>query len=130
MSLAEQFEASVEAAQHLDERDHAAVELGRMMARKIDAWMVIVGWAEADAEERGGRPLVPQNDNVTMSAFLKTCDALGLTPMSRRAIDAASRPRMTGGGDSGDDDEDDKPREPARVTSAAEYRSRAGRRSS
>lgn len=126
MSLLQAFEQSIAAASHLDDRDLGAIEAARMLARKADAWDVIVTWAEEDADERGGRPAVPQNDNVTMSAFLKACDALGLTPMSRKTIEAARFAKTTGG----DDDDSNTPAAPAQVTSAEEFRARAaGRRS-
>jgi hypothetical protein len=59
------------------------------LARKIDAWDVIVAWASEDAEEFGSRPTVPQNDNVSISAYLKGCEQLGLTPSGRAALTKA-----------------------------------------
>ena len=52
----------------------------RALARKIDAWDVIVEWALDDAAQGKGRPAVPANDNVSIASFLKYLDALGLTP--------------------------------------------------
>lgn len=129
MSLVEEFDRAVEAAgAQLDDRDKAAIALTRMLARKIDSWMVIVEWAEKDADDQGGRPAVPQNDNVSMSAFLKALDALGLTPMSRKTIEAARFAKPTTEGAPSSDDDSDEAKGPARVTSAEDFRSRAASR--
>lgn len=123
------LEAGVAVAQHLEPegRDAPAVEAMRILARKIDAWSTIVEWAERDADETGGRPLVPANDNVSISAFMKGCDALGLTPIGRKNIEAAQFPRSTtdtkdGGTPSGSDN---KPEGSARVSSIAARRASA-----
>lgn len=86
MSLVDETRASVEAATHLTVKDKGAVEALMLLARKIDAWDVIVGWALDDAADSGGRPTVPLNDNVSISAYFKACDQLGLTPSGRKAI--------------------------------------------
>lgn len=92
-SLVEAFDIAVAAAQHLDERHLGAIVNARKLARKIDAWDRIVEWALDDVEEDGaGRPRVPQNDNVSPSAFAKACDALGLTPIGLRNIEAGRFP--------------------------------------
>ena len=83
-SLIEATEKSIGAAGHLTDMDAGAVEALRALARKIDAWDQIVEWAFEDAGE--GRPSVPQNDNVSLSAYLKYCDQLGLSPAGRRAL--------------------------------------------
>lgn len=81
-------EKALEAASgHLTDADAGAVEALRALARKIDAWDVIVQWALEDAEQtKGARPAVPQNDNVSISAYLKYCDQLGLSPVGRKAL--------------------------------------------
>lgn len=81
-------EASIEAATHLTDLDKGAIEAVLALARKIDAWDQIVEWALDDAaESKDGRPKVPQNDNVSISAYLKGCEQLGLTPSGRKALD-------------------------------------------
>lgn len=75
------LERGLASAEHLDDRHAPAVAAARALARKIDAWDVIVGWALDDAaDSKGGRPAVPANDNVSIASFLKYLDALGLTP--------------------------------------------------
>jgi hypothetical protein len=86
--LVAETERAIEAASHLTDMDAGAVEAIRALARKIDAWDQIVDWALDDAQKKsGGRPSVPQNDNVSISAYLKYCDQLGLSPAGRRALD-------------------------------------------
>lgn len=87
MSVLEATEVSIKAAGHLTELDKGAIEALRALARKIDAWDEIVQWALDDAAEADGRPKVPQNDNVSISAYLKGCEQLGLTPTGRKALD-------------------------------------------
>lgn len=77
------------AADHLTAKDAGAVEALRALARKIDAWDQIVEYAIedlGDGRPRGARPSVPQNDNVSISAYLKYCEQLGLTPAGRRSL--------------------------------------------
>jgi hypothetical protein len=58
----------------------ALAALARSQAAKVDAWDVIVRWAQEDvAGVRGKRPAVPPFDNVTPSLYLKTLGELGLT---------------------------------------------------
>jgi hypothetical protein len=92
-------EAAVEAADHLTDMDKAAVEAMLALARKIDAWDVIVDYALDDMAgiERGGRPAVPQNDNVSISAYLKFCESLGLTPAGRAKLVEQKKPEGAGG---------------------------------
>lgn len=78
--------ASFEVATYLTPADEGAKAALLALARKIDAWDVIVEWAFEDADEDGGRPRVPQNDNVSISAYLKGCEQLGLTPTGRAAL--------------------------------------------
>lgn len=81
-------EASIAAASHLTAMDAGALEALRALARKIDAWDQIVDWAIEDSSEReGSRPAVPANDNVSISAYLKYCDQLGLSPAGRKALE-------------------------------------------
>lgn len=85
--LVEATESAIAAADHLTPMDYGAVQAMRELARKIDAWDVIVDWALDDASEvKGARPAVPQNDNVSLSAYLKYCDQLGLSPAGRKAL--------------------------------------------
>jgi hypothetical protein len=86
VSLVVSTEQAVAAATHLGPMDAGSVEAMRLLARKIDAWDRIVEWALIDAEENGSRPMVPANDNVSLSAYLKYCDQLGLTPAGRKAL--------------------------------------------
>ena len=86
MSLVDETQAAVDAADHLTAKDKGAVEAMFALARKIDAWDVIVGWALDDASfstRKDARPTVPQNDNVSLSAYLKYAEQLGLTPAGR-----------------------------------------------
>ena len=86
--LVAETERSIKAATHLTDMDLGAVEAIRALARKIDAWDQIVEWALNDAQQKAGaRPAVPQNDNVSISAYLKYCDQLGLSPAGRKALD-------------------------------------------
>jgi len=89
MSLVDETLASFAAATHLSEKDDGPKAALILLARKIDAWDQIVGWALDDAAESGGRPTVPQNDNVSISAYFKACDQLGLTPSGRKALGLA-----------------------------------------
>jgi len=93
MSLVEATDAAVEAATHLTPMDNAAIEAMRALARKIDAWDVIVEWALDDARDNNSRPAVPQNDNVSISAYLKFCESLGLTPAGRKGLEAKKEPQ-------------------------------------
>ncbi|WP_194294559.1 terminase small subunit [Leucobacter muris] len=80
-SVTEAFERSVKNARHLRVRDAPAVAAARALARKIDAWDVIVDWALEDASEtKGVRPAVPANDNVSIASFLKYLEKLKLLP--------------------------------------------------
>ncbi|WP_159083911.1 terminase small subunit [Nocardioides terrigena] len=86
--LVKATEDAITAATHLVPSDMGAVEAMRALARKIDAWDQIVEWAIDDAASQDGkRPSVPQNDNVSISAYLKYCDQLGLTPAGRKALE-------------------------------------------
>jgi hypothetical protein len=80
------LDRALRSAKHLRARDAAAVAVARSLARKIDAWDVIVDWALEDVVESGGRarPAVPQNDNVSAATFLKALQALGLVPPNEK----------------------------------------------
>ena len=84
--LVDATERAIVAADHLTPMDLGAVEALRALARKIDAWDQIVEWALDDARDDDSRPRVPQNDNVSFSAYLKYCDQLGLTPAGRKVL--------------------------------------------
>lgn len=87
MSLVDETEKAIKAASHLTAMDGGAVQAMLELARKIEAWDVIVKWAIDDASHRdGSRPAVPANDNVSLSAYLKYCDQLGLSPAGRKAL--------------------------------------------
>lgn len=93
-SVSEALERGIRNAKHLRAKHAPAVAAARALARKIDAWDVIVQWAIEDAAEtRGARPSVPANDNVSIASFLKYLDALGLTPDEEpRATAGPGRP--------------------------------------
>jgi hypothetical protein len=66
-------ETAIAAATHLTDMDAGVVAALRVLARKLD---------ELDRPlAAGGTP--PRFDNVTLPTYLKYCEALGLTPLSR-----------------------------------------------
>ena len=78
-SVSEALERSIRNAKHLRAKHSAMIAAARALARKIDAWDVIVDWAHGDMDEMDKkRPAVPDNDNVSASAYLKYLAALGL----------------------------------------------------
>ena len=87
MSIVEACEQALKAAGHVDGEgaDAGAVAALLALARKIDAWDDIVDLAVSQAPE-GRRPTVPQHDNTSLPTFLRYCEALGLTPGSRKAM--------------------------------------------
>ena len=85
MDLVAATELSIGASK-FEDVDAGAVEALRALARKIQAWDVIVEFALDDAAGGASRPSVPQNDNVSISAYLKYCDQLGLTPAGRKSL--------------------------------------------
>lgn len=89
------LDSSVRAAKRekrLTLADAGAIAAARALADKIDAWDVIVQWANDDVEDReGARPLVPANDNVSLPTFLKYCESLGLTPAGRKGTSAPAK---------------------------------------
>lgn len=86
MSLVDETLKAFEAAAHLTDADAGAKEALILIARKVDAWDVIVSWALDDAADSSRRPAVPIHDNVSVSAYLKGCEQLGLTPSGRAAL--------------------------------------------
>lgn len=86
MTILEAVDKALESATHLSDEDAGTVEALRALARKIDAWDTIVEWALDDAVVDGVRPKVPANDNTSLPTFLKYCEALGLTPGSRKEL--------------------------------------------
>lgn len=87
MSVFEACEKALESAKHVDAggADAGAVAALLALARKIDAWDEIVELAIDQASE-GRKPNVPIHDNTSLPTFLRYCEALGLTPGSRRAL--------------------------------------------
>lgn len=87
MSIFEACESALKAAAHVERNgaDAGTVAALLALARKIDAWDEIVDWAMSETPE-GRRPPVPQHDNTSLPTFLRYCEALGLTPGSRRAL--------------------------------------------
>jgi hypothetical protein len=81
----EATQKAIAAATHLTDLDAGTVEAALAVARKIDAWDVIVLMAQSDqdAMDRPGRPKVPEHDNTSFPTYLRYMDALKLTPASR-----------------------------------------------
>lgn len=79
-SVSDALERALRNAKHLRARDAATVAAARALAWKIDNWETLAEAAIMESHEDGGRPKVPQNDNVSLASFLKYMDALGLTP--------------------------------------------------
>lgn len=98
-SVSEALERSIRNAKHLRAKHSAMIAAARALARKIDAWDVIVEWALDDAAQvKGKRPAVPSNDNVSIASFLKYLDALGLAPEGEAGVPGrpATLPLATG----------------------------------
>ena len=94
----EALDEAIVAATHLTTMDLGAVAAACALADKIDAWDLIVDWAEEDLAGNprpGARPAVPANDNTSIPTFLRYCDALGLTPAGRMSLGA---PKEASGG--------------------------------
>lgn len=102
--LLDATDAAIKAAAHLKGtagKEYAGtIEAVRSLARKIDAWDTVVRWALEDAAaERGARPAVPPNDNVSLSSYLKYMEALGLTPAVQNTVPRQENaPPKKGGG--------------------------------
>lgn len=86
-SLEAALDRGLRNAKHLRAVHAPTVKAARLLARKIDAWDVIVQWAIEDSHGEG-RPAVPQNDNVSIASFLKYMDTLGLTPDAAPVVKA------------------------------------------
>jgi hypothetical protein len=85
---------SLEAARHLDDDRFLGAKFALVaLARKIDAWDVISKWAieDLEAKGKGGRPTVPQNDNVSLASYAKLSEQLGLTPTGQKALQQPAR---------------------------------------
>lgn len=102
-TVADALERSLKNAKHLRAVDSGKVAAARALARKIDAWDVIVEWALEDVAESEGnpRPAVPANDNVSLATFLRYVEALGLTspveaPTKSPAASAAPKSKVGG----------------------------------
>lgn len=78
-SVQDALERALRNARHLKAVHAPAVAVMRSLAWKIDHWDRLAEIALEESRETGGRPKVPQNDNVTAATFLKYCAALGLT---------------------------------------------------
>ena len=104
MSLLDATNEAIGAAAHLGPMDAGAVEALRDLARKIDAWDVIVEWALDDIAGGGRdsvRPAVPANDNTSLPTYLKFCESLGLTPAGRgelAGVGKGKQPKVEAGG--------------------------------
>jgi hypothetical protein len=85
-SLAEETDRAIAAAD-LSDSDAGAVEAIRILARKIDAEAELreayIAWQRDRGEERP-KPL--QLDNVSIPAYLKYAESLGLTPAGRSRL--------------------------------------------
>lgn len=94
MSVFDSSLIALAASPHVDRNgaDAGAVEALLALARKIDAWDEIVDLAMEQAVSEGRKPTVPQHDNTSLSTFLKYCEALGLTPATRKAMVADGKP--------------------------------------
>ena len=99
LSVTDALERSIRNAKHLRARDSATIAAARKLARKIDAWDVIVDWALEDAAEHNTRPAVPANDNVSIATFLKFMDTLGLvSPADEQPAAKAATPAAPAAG--------------------------------
>lgn len=78
-SVQDALERALRNAKHLKAVHAPAVAVMRSLAWKLDNWNTLAEIAIEESRETGGRPKVPQNDNVTAATFLKYCAALGLT---------------------------------------------------
>lgn len=87
MSVFEAAVTAIGASPHVERSgaDAGAVEALLALAKKIDAWDLIVDLA-MDQTGEGRKPTVPQHDNTSLPTFLRYCEALGLTPATRKAL--------------------------------------------
>lgn len=81
---------AIAAAPYVDRvgADAGTVEAMLALAKKIDAWDEIVDLAMEQAAESERKPTVPVHDNTSLPTFLRYCEALGLTPATRKALAA------------------------------------------
>ena len=90
LSVLEGLEASIAAATHLEPRHAATIGAARALARKIDAWDVIVEWALDDASQsENSRPKVPANDNTSLGTYSRYLEHLALViPVVKAGVPA------------------------------------------
>lgn len=91
MSLEDETEKAIKAADHLTEADVGAVEAMRQLARKIDSWDELVATALRLAAAGDSDVKIPPHDNVSLSTYLKYADALGLSPHGRKLLGLKKR---------------------------------------
>ena len=96
VAATEQAVAQAREDKRLTEADAGAIEAMFALARKIDAWDVIVEFALDDAADRDSRPAVPANDNVSLPTYLRYAESLGLTPAGRAKL-VEKKPEAKGG---------------------------------
>lgn len=90
MSVFDAAVSAIRASPHVDRDggDAGTVEAMLALAKKIDAWDEIVDLAMEQAAESERKPTVPVHDNTSLPTFLRYCEALGLTPATRKALAA------------------------------------------
>lgn len=91
MTIVEATEKALGAARHLTDMDAGAVAVLRELAREIDVRDELRELALTYAAENKTRP--PGIDNVTVPTYLKYCDALGMTPGGRKALELKEEAR-------------------------------------
>lgn len=79
MSVREETEGAVAAAEHLTAADQGAVAVLLHLATQIDN------------QTDGGLTPDGKLDNVSVPTFLKYCDALGLTPVARLRFEPSKK---------------------------------------
>lgn len=93
LGVADGLEVALAAASHLEAKHAATVAAARALARKIDAWDVIVQWAREDVADSSARPAVPQNDNTSLGTYARYLEQLGLVvPVAKGAAPSKSTP--------------------------------------
>jgi len=88
VSVVDATELAIASADHLTDIDAGAVQALRALAVKIDTMHDYLDALSEDYADHNLRP--PSPDNVTIPTYLKYCDALGLTPVSRGVVAPAS----------------------------------------
>ncbi len=95
MPILDSLNKAVRGASHLGPLDQPTIDAARALARKIDLADVYFQELVRDAIEHDQRP--PSQDNVSLPTYLRYCDALGLTPISRLRFKATAKEGGTGG---------------------------------